>query len=73
MDFAEFFKRLPKNPERHYETKRDTPGLVYKFEAMPKVWVTVYVTGTNSPELPTEVAAALGAWSLSLLAERVTK
>jgi|FLYL01.1.fsa_nt_gi hypothetical protein len=71
MEFDQILKYLPKHPEMTYQTKRGTPGISYKFQS-GKFWVTLYVTGTDRKELPTEVAAALAVWSLLVLAERAT-
>lgn len=71
MEFDQILKYLPKRPEMTYETRRGTPGISYKFQA-GGFWVTVSVTGTDREQLPTEVAAALAVWSLSVLAERAT-
>lgn len=66
----QLLRYLPKQPDYEYETRGGKPGIVFKFQ-VEKCYVTVSVTGVDSQELPPEVATALAAWSLGVLASRV--
>lgn len=70
MDIQQIFRYLPQAPERDYQTKGGKPGVTFKFP-VKDFYVSVSVTGTSSQELPPEVATALAAWSLSVLAGNV--
>lgn len=69
MDIQQIFRYLPQAPEG-YQTKGGKPGVTFKF-AVKDFYVSVSVTGTSAQELPPEVATALAAWSLSVLAANV--
>ena len=73
IGYLEHFSRsLPMQPERDYQTKRGTPGIAFKF-GVKCYHVTVQITGTDGPELPSEVASALALWSLDTLASKADR
>jgi hypothetical protein len=65
----QFLRCLPKQADHDYETRRGTPGITFKL-SVKQYYVTVSVTGTDGPELPSEVASALALWSLETLASK---
>jgi hypothetical protein len=71
MDIRDIFRYLPNQPDTEYTTRGGKPGVCFKFQ-VKDYYVTLYVTGTKSQELPPEVATSLAAWSLSVLATKVT-
>lgn len=68
MSLRDILDSVPAESAVEYTTRRGTPGTSFKF-ATGRYWVTVSVTGAQK-QLPTEVAAALAAWTPSILSDR---